>query len=156
MVCSPTICIYLQVNNVPIINDSNRREENKNKQTLSKERIIWSCCSPWRRWWRRESSFVARSVAPLLDDRLRDLPGVLPRPGADLLRDVYAVLRRLQQGDQLGHELAFHLWLQGAGLLRDFLDNLIMCTVVDVIQLFWMKSGKSSIFLLFDLFSCDI
>jgi len=62
-------------------------------------------------------------VAPLLDDRLLDLPGVGAGPRADLLGDVHALLGLLQEGHQLGHVLASLLGLQVAGLLRDLLDN---------------------------------
>ena len=58
-------------------------------------------------------------VAPLLDDGLLDLPGVLPGPGADLLGDVHTLLGRLEQGHKLGDVLALALGLKVASLLRN-------------------------------------
>merc|ERR1712136_638723 len=69
-----------------------------------------SCLSSWH-------------VAPLLDNRLLDLPWVGTGPGADLLGDVNALLSRLKQGHQLGDVLALLLGLQVAGLPWDFSDN---------------------------------
>ena len=57
------------------------------------------------------------NVAPLLDNRLLDLPGVLPGPGADLLGDVDALLGGLEEGHQLGDVLARSLGLEVTGLL---------------------------------------
>jgi len=62
-------------------------------------------------------------VAPLLDNRLLDLPWVGARPGADLLGDVNTLLSRLKQGHQLGDVLALPLGLKVAGLLWDLLNN---------------------------------
>jgi len=56
-------------------------------------------------------------ITPLLDNRLLDLPGVGAGPGADLLRNVNALLNRLQEWHKLGDVLALLLGLQGAGLL---------------------------------------
>jgi len=62
-------------------------------------------------------------IAPLLDNRLLDLPGVGAGPGADLLGDVNALLSGLEQGHQLGDVLALLLGLQVAGLLWDLGDH---------------------------------
>jgi len=62
-------------------------------------------------------------ITPLLDNRLLDLPGVGAGPGADLLRDVNALLSGLQEWDKLGDVLALLLGLQGAGLLWHLLGD---------------------------------
>jgi len=62
-------------------------------------------------------------VAPLLHDRLLDLPGVLPGPGAHLLGDVDTLLSGLEEGDKLGDVLALTLGLEVTGLLGNLLDN---------------------------------
>ena len=67
----------------------------------------------------QEARLPGGDVAPLLDDGLLNLPGVLPGPGADLLGDVNALLGGLQVGDQLGHVLALALGLKVTGLLRN-------------------------------------
>ncbi len=62
-------------------------------------------------------------VAPLLDDRPLDLPGVPPCPGADLFGDVHAVVLGLQDGHQLCDELADLLRVEVAGLLGHVLGD---------------------------------
>ena len=65
-------------------------------------------------------------IAPLLDNRLLDLPGVGAGPGADLLGDVHALLSRLEEGHKLGDVLALLLGLKGASLLwhlKSIYDN---------------------------------
>ena len=65
-------------------------------------------------------------VAPLLDNRLLDLPGVGAGPGADLLGDVHTLLSRLEEGHKLGDVLALLLGLKGASLLwhlKSICDN---------------------------------
>lgn len=57
-------------------------------------------------------------VAPLLDDGLLDLAGVLAGARADLLGDVNALLAGLEEGHQLGDVLARSLGLEVTGLLR--------------------------------------
>ena len=57
-------------------------------------------------------------VAPLLDNRLLDLPWVGARPGADLLRDVNTLLSWLQKWHKLSDMLALPLRLKVASLLR--------------------------------------
>ena len=69
-----------------------------------------------------ESGLLGGNVAPLLDNGLLDLPGVLPGPGADLLGDVDALLGGLERGNELGDVLAGPLGLEVASLLRN-LDN---------------------------------
>ena len=66
---------------------------------------------------------MAGHVAPLLDNGLLDLPGVLPGPGADLLGDVDALLLGLEDGHQGGDVLALALGLQVASLLGN-LDSI--------------------------------
>jgi len=70
-----------------------------------------------------KARLLRRNVAPLLDNGLLDLPGVGPRPGADLLGDINALLSGLQLGNQLGHMLAGSLGLQGTLLLGGVLHN---------------------------------
>merc|ERR1719347_2006621 len=70
-----------------------------------------------------KAGLLSGNVAPLLDDRLLDLPWVGPRPGADLLGNIHTLLGRLQLGHQLCHVLAGPLGLQGAFLLGGVLNN---------------------------------
>ena len=64
-----------------------------------------------------KARFGSRHVAPLLHNGLLDLPGVPPRPGAHLLRDVDALLGRLEEGHKLCNMLALTLGLEIACLL---------------------------------------
>ena len=70
-----------------------------------------------------KTGLLRGDVAPLLDDRLLDLPGVGPGPGADLLGDVNALLGGLKLGHQFCDVLAGPLGLQGALLLGGVLDD---------------------------------
>ena len=53
-------------------------------------------------------------VAPLLDNRLLDLPWVGAGPGADFLGNVNALLSRLEERHQFGDVLALLLGLKVA------------------------------------------
>merc|ERR1712156_925888 len=70
-----------------------------------------------------KTRFLCGHITPLLDNRLLDLPGVGPGPGAHLLGHVHALLGGLELGHQLGHVLAGPLWLQSTLLLGGVLDN---------------------------------
>merc|ERR1719458_470249 len=70
-----------------------------------------------------QAGFFSGNVAPFLHHWLLDLPGVAPRPGADLLGDINALLSGLKLGNQLGHMLAGPLGLQGTLLLGGVLHN---------------------------------
>jgi len=70
-----------------------------------------------------KAGFLRRNVTPLLNNRLLDRPWVGPRPGADLLGDINALLSGLQLGNQLGHMLAGSLGLQGTLFLGGILHN---------------------------------
>jgi len=70
-----------------------------------------------------ETGLLSGDIAPLLDDRLLDLPWVGPGPGADLLGNIHTLLGGLQLGHQLRHVLAGPLGLQGALLLGGVLHN---------------------------------
>jgi len=70
-----------------------------------------------------KAGFFSWDVAPLLDNRLLDLPWVGPGPGADLLGNIHTLLGGLQLGHQLRHVLAGPLGLQGAFLLGGVLHN---------------------------------
>jgi len=70
-----------------------------------------------------EARLGSRHVAPLLHNRLLDLPGVLPGPGAHFLGDVDTLLLGLEQRNKLGDVLARLLGLEVASFLRDFLNN---------------------------------
>merc|ERR1719458_1124697 len=70
-----------------------------------------------------QAGFFSGNVAPFLHHWLLDLPGVAPRPGADLLGDINALLGGLELGNQLGHMLAGSLGLQGTLLLGGVLHN---------------------------------
>jgi len=77
------------------------------------------------------------SVAPLLDDRLLDLPGISPASAANLLGDVNAVFAGLEERNQLGHVLALPLRLKRTTLLGHILDDsfllflALLCTGLD-------------------------
>merc|ERR1719481_2124573 len=70
-----------------------------------------------------KAGFFSRNIAPLLDNRLLDLPWVGPGPGADLLGNIHTLLGGLQLWHQLCHVLAGPLGLQGAFLLGGVLNN---------------------------------
>merc|ERR1712002_490584 len=70
-----------------------------------------------------QAGFFSWDVAPLLDNRLLDLPWVGPGPGADLLGNIHTLLGGLQLWHQLCHVLAGPLGLQGAFLLGGILNN---------------------------------
>merc|ERR1712002_379546 len=70
-----------------------------------------------------KAGFFSRNIAPLLDNRLLDLPWVGPGPGADLLGNIHTLLGGLQLWHQLCHVLAGPLGLQGAFLLGGILNN---------------------------------
>ena len=70
-----------------------------------------------------ETRFLSGDIAPFLDHRLLDLPGVGPGPGADLLGHIYTLFLGLKLGDQLGHMLAGALGLKGTLLLGGILNN---------------------------------
>merc|ERR1719283_636339 len=76
-----------------------------------------------------KAGFLSRDIAPLLDDRLLDLPWVGPGPGADLLGNIDALLGGLQLGHKLGDMLAGPLGLKSTlllgGVLHDSLDLVI-------------------------------
>ena len=78
-------------------------------------------------WWQRNELGEPRlfwgHIAPFLDHRLLDLPGVGPWPGAHLLGHVHALLSGLQLGNQLGHMLASPLGLQSTLLLGGVLHH---------------------------------
>lgn len=73
-----------------------------------------------------ESRLGSGDVAPLLDNRLLDLSGVLSGPGANLLGNVNALLSGLQAGNELGHVLARTLRLQVTGLFGNLLNNSLL------------------------------
>ena len=62
-------------------------------------------------------------IAPLLDDRLLDLPWVGPGPGANLLGDIHTFLFGFQLRHQFADMFAGSLGFQGAGLLGRVRDN---------------------------------
>ena len=74
-------------------------------------------------------------VAPLLDNRLLDLPWVGTGPWADLLGDVNALLSRLEQGHQFGDVLALLLGLKVTGLLGNLWNN----SLLPVKALLWAR-----------------
>ena len=78
--------------------------------------VYASCCLG-------EARLCSRHVAPLLHNRLLDLPGVLPGPGAHLLGDVNTLLCRLEEGHKLGDVPALALGLKVACLLRNLVEN---------------------------------
>jgi len=88
--------------------------------------VYASCCLG-------EARLRSRRIAPLLHNRLLDLPGVLPGPGAHLLGDVNTLLGWLEEGHKLGNMLALLLGLEVARLLRNLLDN--SCSLVKAILL---------------------
>jgi len=88
--------------------------------------VYASCCLG-------EARLGSRRIAPLLHNRLLDLPGVLPGPGAHFLGDVDTLFSRLEEGHKLCNMLALSLGLEVARLLRNLLDN--SCSLVKAILL---------------------
>ena len=78
--------------------------------------VYASCCLG-------EARLRSRRIAPLLHNRLLDLPGVLPGPGAHLLGDVNTLLGWLEEGHKLGNMLALSLGLEVARLHRNLVEN---------------------------------
>ena len=76
-----------------------------------------------------QSGLLRRHIAPLLDNRLLDGPGVGSGPGADLLGHIDTLLGGGELGHQLGHVLAGPLGLEGAGLLGGVLDNGLLLVI---------------------------
>ena len=70
-----------------------------------------------------KAGFFGGNIAPLLHNRLIDLPWVGPGPGAHLLGDVHALLCGLKLGHQFGHMLAGSLGLKVTLLLGGVLDH---------------------------------
>jgi len=83
-------------------------------------------------------------VAPLLDDRLLDLPGVGLGPGAHLLGDINALFSRGKLGDQLGDMGAGSLGLQRALLSGLVLDNGLGLVLADLSSLFESTTSGSA------------
>merc|ERR1719383_1540016 len=71
-------------------------------------------------------------VAPFLDHRLLDLPGVGSGPGADLLGDIHALLSGLELGDKLGHVGTSSLGFKRALFLGGILDNSLGLVIADL------------------------
>merc|ERR1719249_158966 len=70
-----------------------------------------------------KARLLSGNVAPLLDDRLLDLPGVGPGPGADLLGHVHALLGGLKATLLLGGVLD-----HGLHLVKALLSSLLEAT----------------------------
>lgn len=75
-----------------------------------------------------ETGLWRGSVAPLLDDRLGDTPGVGPGPDADFFGDIQTVLKRFQLGNQLRNMFALPLGLQVTNFFGNLRDELEMNT----------------------------
>merc|ERR1711872_877124 len=91
-----------------------------------------------------KAGFFSWDVAPLLDDRLLDLPWVGPGPGADLLGNIHTLLGGLQFGHQLRHVLAGPLGLQGAFLLGGVLHNSLHLVETFFIPLLETTASRST------------
>merc|ERR1719458_2429433 len=91
-----------------------------------------------------QAGFFSGNVAPFLHHWLLDLPGVAPRPGADLLGDINALLGGLELGNQLGHMLAGSLGLQGTLLLGGVLHNGLDLVVTFRIALLEATSSRGT------------
>merc|ERR1719193_2817391 len=79
-----------------------------------------------------QARLLSGDIAPFLDNRLLDLPGVGLGPSAHLLGDIHTLLSGLQLGHQLGHMGACPLGLQRALLLGGILDNSLGLVITDL------------------------
>merc|ERR1719334_260884 len=91
-----------------------------------------------------EARLFSRNVAPLLDDRFLDLPGVSPGPGADLLGYIHTLLGGLQLGHQLGDVLTGSLGLQRTLFLRGVLHHGLSLVIALLLSLFEATSSRST------------
>merc|ERR1719384_1810966 len=107
------------------------------------ERLMLLSCEGILSWRRSlgEARLLRGHVAPLLDNRLLDLPGVGPGPGADLLRDINTLLGGCELGHQLGHVLAGPLGLEGTLFLGGVLDDGLYLVVTCLLS--WNESAAS-------------
>merc|ERR1719374_214913 len=83
-------------------------------------------------------------VAPFLDHRLLDLPGVGSGPGADLLGDIDALLSGLELGDKLGHVGTGSLGLKRALFLGGILDNSLGLVIADLSTLLESTTSRGT------------
>ena len=88
-----------------------------------------------------QSGLLRRHIAPLLDNRFLDGPGVGSGPGADLLGHIDTLLGGGELGHQLGHVLAGPLGLEGAGLLGGVLDNGLLLVITRLLSLSESTAG---------------
>jgi len=100
--------------------------------------VYASCCLG-------EARLSSRHVAPLLHNRLLDLPGVPPGPGAHLLGDVDTLLGGLEEGHKLGDVPALTLGLKVASLLRNLLDNSCLLVKAFLLSNDDLKSGATEL-----------
>merc|ERR1712243_391388 len=91
-----------------------------------------------------KAGLFSRNVAPLLDDRFLDLPGVGPGSGADLLGYIHTLLGGLQLGHQLGDVLTGSLGLQRTLLLRGILYNSLDLVIALFSSFFKATSSRST------------
>merc|ERR1712117_938259 len=91
-----------------------------------------------------KTRFLSRNVAPLLDHRFLDLPGVGPGPGAHLLGYIHTLLGGLQLGHQLGDVLTGSLGLQRTLLLGGVLHDGLRLVITLLLSLFEATSSRST------------
>lgn len=91
-----------------------------------------------------EARLFSRNVAPLLDHRFLDLPGVGPGPGAHLLGYIHTLLGGLQLGHQLGDVLTGSLGLQRTLFLGGVLHHGLSLVIALLLSLFEATSSRST------------
>merc|ERR1712098_585073 len=91
-----------------------------------------------------KARFLSRNVAPLLDHRFLDLPGVGPGPGAHLLGYIHTLLGGLQLGHQLGDVLTGSLGLQRTLFLGGVLHHCLSLVIALLLSFFETTSSRST------------
>merc|ERR1711962_700503 len=91
-----------------------------------------------------EARLFSRNVAPLLDHRFLDLPGVGPGPGAHLLGYIHTLLGGLQIGHQLGDVLTGSLGLQRTLFLGSVLYNSLDLVITFLSSFLEATSSRST------------
>jgi len=91
-----------------------------------------------------QSRFLSWNVAPFLDHRLLDLPGVGSGPGADLLGYIHTLLSGLKLGNQLGDMSTGSLGFQRAFFLGGILDYGLGLVIADLLSLLESAAGRSA------------
>merc|ERR1712212_645087 len=91
-----------------------------------------------------QARLLSGDIAPFLDNRLLDLPGVGLGPGAHLLGHIHTLLSGLKLGHQLGDMGACPLGLQRALLFGGILDNSLGLVITDLCALLESTASRGT------------